>query len=204
MRAVVGQESLPSWSTDSDGVPPMCTIRCRVNASTGRRTAKETPLAGGGPRAARGSNAARRTVGVSVYDENVVSTNTVDFVATWSRFTITEFAAGMAIAFSRNTGGENNWTSTTFHEFGAKGSKRLRLSYGTTSIGVRPAFGISGAGVLLAKSSLVRCRSVRPSVAVHHPVCGRRWPPVAAIRGIVGTRRGRTSPVGSALVPARG
>jgi len=46
---------------------------------------------------------------VGVYDENVVDPNTVDFVATGSSVTNTQFAAQVVTAFSQDSGGGDGW-----------------------------------------------------------------------------------------------
>jgi Bacterial Ig domain/Cadherin domain len=63
---------------------------------------------------------------VGVYDENLVATNTVDYVATGSTISNTEFAAEVAVAFAQNTGGVIDASLLSGrYEFGVDQSKSI-------------------------------------------------------------------------------
>ncbi|MDX1925156.1 MAG: Ig-like domain-containing protein [Pirellulaceae bacterium] len=69
---------------------------------------------------------------VGVYDENIEALNAVDFVATGSTLTNTQFAAEVAVAFARNAGGVIDGTLlASQYEFGVEQSKSI--GFGPTS-----------------------------------------------------------------------
>lgn len=65
---------------------------------------------------------------VGVYDENVVAPNTVDFVASGSGMTNTQFATAVATAFAQNRGGviDGTWLSGVY-EYGVSQNRQLRV-----------------------------------------------------------------------------
>lgn len=65
-----------------------------------------------------------------VYDENVIATNTVDFVATGSSIDNTEFGEKIAIAHTRNYGGVIDARSLAFlgYEYGANENKTVLVT----------------------------------------------------------------------------
>src|SRR4051794_39954733 len=83
---------------------------------------------------------------VGVYDENAVNTNAVDFVATGSSVTNTQFAADVASAYARDLGGVINGSVLgSLHGYGVDHNKMLTVSSPTNwGIGQGPA--ISGTG----------------------------------------------------------
>ena len=89
---------------------------------------------------------------VGVYDENAVNTNAVDFVASGSNLTNTQFAADMASAFSRDEGGVINGSVLgAYYSYGTSQSKVLTVNSPTNwAIGQGPA--ISGTGAFSTTS----------------------------------------------------
>lgn len=65
---------------------------------------------------------------VGVYDEDIVNTNTVDFIAAGSHLTDDQFAARVSAAYDQDAGGViDGSVLASYYEFGASKSKLLRF-----------------------------------------------------------------------------
>lgn len=94
---------------------------------------------------------------VGVYDENLIATNAVDFVAPGSTVTNTQFATRVANAFAQNSGGVIDGSVLgAFYEYGVNLNKTLRITPTENSWAIgQPGGGraISGLGAFATSSA---------------------------------------------------
>jgi VCBS repeat-containing protein len=86
---------------------------------------------------------------VRTYDENLIATNTVDFTATGSSMTSTQFAASVATAFDQNKGGVIDGTLLSgVYEYGTSLNRQLRVEQVRNLWGI----GVPGGGRTISET----------------------------------------------------
>ena len=89
---------------------------------------------------------------VGVYDENVIEPNTIDFVATGSSLSNTDFAGRVATAFAQDSGGVIDGSAlSSVYTYGTSQARSLAV---TTNLGIESGYQISGTSGFISGAHL--------------------------------------------------